>query len=322
MYNDFIKQQEQSVCGLCIENLTFYFLLNRPLNPEDSIDVDITSFTTHKHAYAELFVCQHGEMHLKTSDGLLILQAGEAVIIPPSFQHNMDFASDNAIGAAVGFLYLHNNTNHTHDIYTNFSHLFHLSSPYFIHGQLEFCKNIVSILNHLDKLSPWLVALSLFQQLALYTHPGKNAIVVSNTPSFPNTIDCDLSRHCKLDHIINCCFMQNFTTADIADFLNISSRQLTRFVLKHYGTTLHQAITGKRILTAEQMLVKTDLSIEKIAITVGFTTIASLYREFQKKHSMTPAQYREQHTDFDHYTTDLSPLPKKIGSIINVGVYD
>ena len=36
-----------------------------------------------------------------------------------------------------------------------------------------------------------------------------------------------------------------------------------------------------------------DLTIEKIAISVGFNSKVSFYREFTRKHQMTPAQFRE-----------------------------
>jgi len=296
MYSDFIKYNNASICSTSIENLVLYTLANIPKNStQNSIEMDLFSYTTHRHAYSELFVCEEGELHLKTKDGILILHAGEAVIMPPSFQHNKHFSSKNAIWGSVGFLCLRNNVNCTHDIYTHFSDFLNPSTPYFIRNKLDFCRNVVYILHHLSDLSPWLTAISLFQQLAFYALPRKNMQIHSNALQLPDAVDCDISRHCKLDHIINVCFMHDFTTTDIANVLHISSRQLSRFVLKHYGTTLYQAITNKRIVTAEQMLIKTDLSIEKIALAVGFTTIASLYREFQKKHLMTPAQYREQY---------------------------
>ena len=49
----------------------------------------------------------------------------------------------------------------------------------------------------------------------------------------------------------------------------------------------------KRLEMAENLLLHSDLTIEKIAISVGFNSKVSFYREFTRKHQMTPAQFRE-----------------------------
>jgi len=49
----------------------------------------------------------------------------------------------------------------------------------------------------------------------------------------------------------------------------------------------------KRIQAAENLLLHSDLSVEKIAISVGFNSKVGFYREFSRKHHMTPAQFRE-----------------------------
>ncbi len=97
----------------------------------------------------------------------------------------------------------------------------------------------------------------------------------------------------ELDNLIDSEYTKKWNTADVANRLFLSPRQLDRIALKRYGKTLHQVIVDKRIKTAESLLINTDMTIEKIAITVGFNSSVGFYREFVKRYDMTPAKYRE-----------------------------
>ena len=74
--------------------------------------------------------------------------------------------------------------------------------------------------------------------------------------------------------------------------LFISTRQLDRIVIKRYGKSLHQLIVDRRFTLAEQLLSTTDLTVEVIASRAGFSSSASLYREFKKRRGVTPAAFR------------------------------
>ena len=86
--------------------------------------------------------------------------------------------------------------------------------------------------------------------------------------------------------------MKKLTMKEIADELYISSRQLDRIVRKRYGKTLHKVIMETRVRTAEQMLLTTDMTVERIGRAVGFSSGAGFYREFSAAYGMTPAEYR------------------------------
>ena len=62
--------------------------------------------------------------------------------------------------------------------------------------------------------------------------------------------------------------------------------------MKQYGKTLHQVIADKRINASVNLLITTDMTVEAIASEVGFNSSVGFYREFVKRHSLTPAEYR------------------------------
>ena len=97
----------------------------------------------------------------------------------------------------------------------------------------------------------------------------------------------------KLDIMIANRYLQKFTASDYANELFISTRQLDRIAIKRYGKSIHQLIVDRRFTLAEQLLSTTDLTVEDIASRSGFSSSASLYREFKKRKGVTPAVFRK-----------------------------
>lgn len=103
----------------------------------------------------------------------------------------------------------------------------------------------------------------------------------------------DIQRMMKLDQLINVFFMNDLSAEEVANHLFISSRQLDRIVKKRYGKTLHCVLIDKRLATAEQMLTSTDMTVDSIGNAVGFGSRSGFYREFVKRHGITPAEFRK-----------------------------
>ncbi|MBQ8759197.1 MAG: helix-turn-helix transcriptional regulator, partial [Clostridia bacterium] len=102
-----------------------------------------------------------------------------------------------------------------------------------------------------------------------------------------------LSTSKKLDMLINANFYKENAQEIISECMFISSRQLDRISKKHYGMTLHQIINENRVIAAEKMLKKSNLSVEKIASQVGFSSRSVFYRAFEAKFGCSPTEYRK-----------------------------
>jgi AraC-like DNA-binding protein len=109
----------------------------------------------------------------------------------------------------------------------------------------------------------------------------------------PDAADLDIRRMAVLDHLINSCFTSDFSDSEVAQHLYLSERQLSRIVQKWYGNTLRRIIIEKRIVTAAQLLQKTNTPTDQIGYLVGFQSKSVFSREFQKLYGVTPAVYRK-----------------------------
>lgn len=78
----------------------------------------------------------------------------------------------------------------------------------------------------------------------------------------------------------------------LSEKLGFSVSYLTRLFKQAYGQTILNYITSQRLNAAESLLKETDMTMEEIAVSVGYNSASTFTRSFQKKYSVSPAQYR------------------------------
>jgi len=277
-----------------LENTIVRMLIDVPWEMEKN--AALPPPTPHSHVCSELFVCGAGEIVLKTENGYLTLYSGDAAIVPPGVYHVKYRTAPDTVGNAISFQCIRKNTRDCTDLYKQFL-------PYMSGKQIlvyrqhpTLFRDVQNILQAAKTEKGCRPALLLAELLLRNTSVSPEHENISENPDGESVTGFrDIQRMLKLDQLLENCYMQNFTIDEIADQLYISSRQLTRIAQKRYGKTLLQVIMDKRIQTAERLLVTTDMTVDKIAVAVGFNSSASFYREFTKRYATTPAEYRKKY---------------------------
>jgi transcriptional regulator GlxA family with amidase domain len=72
----------------------------------------------------------------------------------------------------------------------------------------------------------------------------------------------------------------------------MSPRTFARRFRAETGTTPHSWVTKQRVQAAEELLERTDHSIDWIAGEVGFGNAATLRHHFARVRGISPVQYR------------------------------
>lgn len=259
-------------------------------------DKTIPAHIPHIHVCSELFVCGTGEVILKTENGYITLHAGDAAIVPPGVYHVKYRTTPDTVGYALSFLCIRKSTRDCTDLYKKFLPFVNSNQILVYRKQPSLFTGIQKIIQEAESAEDFTPALHLTQLLlkAIDLPLDKD---FENTDKTSETVSCfnDMQRMLKLDQLIETYYMQNWRIDDIAEQLFISSRQLDRIVRKRYGKTLYEVIMDKRIQSAEQLLVTTDMTVDRIAVTVGFSSSAGFYREFSKRYDTTPAEYRKRY---------------------------
>lgn len=75
---------------------------------------------------------------------------------------------------------------------------------------------------------------------------------------------------------------------------HMSPRTFARRFRDETGTTPHAWVTSQRLQLAEEMLERTDNSVDQIADAVGFGNAATLRHHFSRVRGVSPQQYRRQ----------------------------
>lgn len=83
------------------------------------------------------------------------------------------------------------------------------------------------------------------------------------------------------------------TPMQIAEEFNYSSVYINRLLKKETGYSTVQYIKQKRISLAKTLLRLNDMSLEDVAVAVGYVDYNYFCRVFKQVENMSPAQYRE-----------------------------
>jgi transcriptional regulator GlxA family with amidase domain len=81
---------------------------------------------------------------------------------------------------------------------------------------------------------------------------------------------------------------------ELARQVHMSPRTFARRFREETGTTPHSWVTAQRVRVAEELLERTDHSVDRIAAEVGFGGAAALRHHFSRARGVSPLVYRRQ----------------------------
>ena len=98
----------------------------------------------------------------------------------------------------------------------------------------------------------------------------------------------------KIYQIINAQYCEyTFTVQSLAENLGVSSSTMTHYFKRNTGTTVLDYINRKRLDRAVELLTTTDLTLNEIVKSIGFSDSSTFIKKFRSVYGITPRQYRE-----------------------------
>lgn len=279
-----IDLPNQHLYSVTVENVTVEVLIEEGVV---SPARELIGMTPHTHAYIELFACLSGRITISSERGDIALNAGDIAVISDHLRHMSRKETPGSDYRAVGMRFIRRSARNGVNLYRRLSSLCAAADGVLVRGRPSLCA-CVAALSDLPGQEECLPALRLTMLLLEIADAGdKGAAASGNALS-----DRDLNRISRLDYLINSCFMTPLTAESVAEQLFVSQRQLSRIVRKRYGTSLHQAVTEKRVHVAARMLDDPSRPVADIAQAVGFGSVHSLYRAFSAYYGLSPQEYR------------------------------
>ncbi len=88
---------------------------------------------------------------------------------------------------------------------------------------------------------------------------------------------------------------KNANLTKIAKDTHQSVTVLSKLIKQKTGFNFQEILQRRRFQMAVRLLIETDLTVEEIALEVGYENQSYFFRQFKKRYEMTPRQYRIQH---------------------------
>ena len=247
----------------------------------------------HTHFYIEIFVCTSGELELLFKDRTVKLAPGDVALIPSEFSHSAK-THDTKHFFTVGMLGKQRKEKGSRKTFRAFYDLLNIDQVRIFRGAVGISLKLRELTNKQTvdrRFLPLRFAsiLSELSELTVYEKFGSTASKAKKS------ISEDTRRFLVIEDIIYNQYAQNVDIHEIANRLFISRRHFDRIVRERYGKTFYELICETRVTVAENLLKTTDISIEKIALHVGFSSAASLKRHFFEICGETPYEFRRKH---------------------------
>lgn len=85
---------------------------------------------------------------------------------------------------------------------------------------------------------------------------------------------------------------QACTLSETARFFNLNPNYLSNLLKKHTGLSYRELVQQKKLISAEQLLRSSNLSISEIAHMIGYENISFFYKKFKERNGCLPNEYR------------------------------
>ncbi|HET6561317.1 MAG TPA: helix-turn-helix domain-containing protein [Marmoricola sp.] len=86
---------------------------------------------------------------------------------------------------------------------------------------------------------------------------------------------------------------EELSVESLAQRSTMSPRTFARRFREETGTTPHAWVTSQRVQRAEELLERTDRSVDQVAADVGFANAATLRHHFTRVRGLSPQRYRQ-----------------------------
>lgn len=88
---------------------------------------------------------------------------------------------------------------------------------------------------------------------------------------------------------------QTITLEDMAEQFHLSEPYISKFIHDKSGKTFVEQVTNVRMKKARTLLKHGNMTVENIALSVGYSNVEHFTRTFKRLYNMSPIQYRNQH---------------------------
>lgn len=285
-----IKNENYIELTTNIDNAQFTIISVTGLIDQNTIESQKKTSHMHYHDCYEVFCIEDGSLKLKLENEIKTYVQNDFIVISPYVNHTLiENNVTNKLKERILFLTKKNNLKNAYHIYEKLTSA--LDAPIINfkvnHELCEIFKSLKDSITSKDKL----MASLYFHKIITVIIKMTNSIDENTQGSFMP--DSTSSRSHKIHMMINQYYTSDITLEYIAQNLNLSTRQVSRFIKQQYGCTYRELINQMRMKTAMELLITTTRTITEIAMEVGFKSTKGFYKAFKTYYESLPTKFRK-----------------------------
>lgn len=240
----------------------------------------------HKHLFFETHLLLRGSAVYRFDDDRSIeLHEGEALMIPPDRLHRCIFSSENVCKIAFGFALKKVNEAEESEFCRCFpDQVMTISQTDEIYALF---RQIMEEIDRQDLLYEEAVKTLIFRLALAYARQ----LQVRNE-EFKTEKQVIDSRVQEITRYIDDHLSENITVNDVANCIHLSTKQINRLLQKEFLMNCSDYLNRKKADHAKNLLAFTDMSIEEIAMAVGYANAFSFSKFFKRTEGMPPGLFR------------------------------
>lgn len=270
----------------------------------------VMQYETHLHAQYEIHIVEKGEYVLEElrSDKKNIIKENMVAIIPPQCYHNTFFSDEISsvqpdilrYVLRMDFEKIKNDENGM-EIYEKFkeamthtdSNILVLNSPSIVeaarslHSEFQKTQNLGRI-----RANAWLKLC-----MSNIIHDTIKANNIWDESHYVNNFK-EKSRKNEIEKFISENYDNPKLNSEMLEkHLNLSKRQIVRIMTEYYGVPFSKFLINFRLARAEKLLLRTNMTLEKISERVGYESTTGFFLAFKKKYGISPSEFRKRNLD-------------------------
>ncbi|MBE5782557.1 MAG: helix-turn-helix transcriptional regulator [Clostridiales bacterium] len=238
-----------------------------------------------RHNLYELDMVIKGYCHFEfPAKKALTVTQGKFIIIPPFVKHKITFESNDS--SRVKFLFTFISKDGANNFLTTAENILKNNYVFSYNEQMQ---SLLSFMIDMSTNMPSEYKASIFLYANAYII---EALRIVATEKIVKENETTKILNSATEYIaLNA--SATLSVPDVADFVGISPKQLSRIFCKHIGISPGKYIKNCRISRISNFLIFSNLSISDIAETMAYPDYASFVNAFKRAKGCTPTQYRK-----------------------------
>ena len=238
----------------------------------------------HAHSWFELFSPLSAPLTVHTEGKTCVLQPGQAILVPPGKVHYVEFSSDADRHDAFSFFMQELQQGEMSQSLRTLCE----SRDILLLQTNDGSKNLVQSCTAAMEEEKRVMAGSLFLALLLQYAAGLGGEQGSRA-MFGDGAE---GRIYKIEQALFSNFTGSLSLKKLAEELNLSQRQVSRIISRHYGANYRKKNKHLRMESAARRLREGE-SVSSVSAAAGYRSLSAFYAAFRSTFGMTPAEYKK-----------------------------